>query len=240
MSGPPKILAVTPSGPSGGAADVDDALTNLDPMPDLCAQLPDRKARKRWLWLAGSYLPEAHNRCFAEALRYADWQRLVMIEDDMIVHPHVIARCRTHRADVVTGVYFMRRHPPTPVLWKDVSPEGRAVNMNHLDMAALLEAPPGEYPVGAVPCGILSVARHVVELMPQPWFEPSPEALREGHYGGHDLYFSAKARAQGFTIAVDTAPAMYADHAGRNKIGLQNYVAWMRTQAQQQERELND
>lgn len=219
---------------------VTDNWLNLDPLPDLCPELPDRRQKKRWLPAHGSYLPEAHNRCFEEALRYADWDRVLVLENDMIFHQHLVARARTHQADIVSGIYFMRRHPPTPVLWKDVSPDGRGVNLTHLDMAALFEAPPGEHEIGAVPTGILSVARHVVELMERPWFETSPEAAREGHKGGHDLYFSAQARRQGFTIAVDTSPLFVAGHLGESEIGVQHYLAYIRSLAGQQQRKLDD
>ena len=124
-----------------------------------------------------------------------------------------------------------------PILWKEVSPQGRAINLNHLDVASLMEANEGEHPIGAAGTGILSVSRAVIELMPQPWFEPSPEALREGHFGGHDLYFCAKARAQGFTVAVDTSPLFLAEHAGRDRIGLRHYLAQVKAMADQQERE---
>lgn len=220
------------------ASDVIGGWLNLDPMPDLCPLRPDLREKSRWITVHGSYLPEAHNRCFSEALRHDGWDRLLMLENDMIVHQHLVARTRTHKADIVSGIYFARRYPPVPMLWKAVSGEGRSVNLNHLDVAALLEAAEGEHPIGASGTGILSIARHVVELMPQPWFEPSPEALREGHYGGHDLYFCAKALAQGFSIAVDTSPLFLAEHAGRDRIGLKNYLAQMRAAAQEEERRL--
>jgi hypothetical protein len=215
-------------------SDIVGGWTNLDPTPDLCPLLPDLREKSRWVYVHGSYLPEAHNRCFSEALRYADWDRLLMLENDMLVHQHIVARVRTHRADIVTGIYFARRYPPMPVLWKDVSPDGRAINLTHMDVAQLLEAGEAEQPIGAAGTGILSISRNVIELMPQPWFEPSPEALREGHYGGHDLYFCAKARAQGFTIAVDTSPLFLAEHAGRDRIGLRHYLAQMKAMERHQ------
>lgn len=233
---PQRILAATPftddtwSGIVGG-------WVNLDPMPDLCRLHADPRDSQRWVAVHGSYLPEAHNRCFSEALRWDGWDRLLIVENDMLLHQKVIARCRGHKADIVTGIYFGRRYPPMPVMWKEVSPEGRAINLNHLDVAALLEAPEGEHPIGAAGTGILSVARHVIELMPQPWFEHSPEALREGHYGGHDLYFCAKARAQGFSVCVDTSPLMLAEHAGRDRIGIRHYLAEMKARADAQARQ---
>lgn len=235
--GPQRILAATPF-TDMTASDVAGDWLNLDPMPDLCELLPDRQERSRWISVHGSYLPEAHNRCLSEALRFSGWDRLLMLENDMVVSQRIVARARTHRADVVSGIYFARRFPPMPILWKEVSPEGRAVNLNHLDVAALLEAEPGEHPIGATGTGIVSISRALIELMRQPWFEPSPEALREGHYGGHDLYFCAKARAQGFTVAVDTSPLFLAEHAGRDRIGLRHYLAQMRAMADKQEREL--
>lgn len=234
---PAVVLAATPF-TDMTASDVAGDWLNFDPPPDLCALRPDYQEKARWIAVHGSYLPEAHNRCFSEALRYANWTRLLMLENDMVVHQHIVARARTHKADIVSGLYFARRFPPMPILWKEVSLEGRAINLNHLDVATLMEKEPaGEVPIGACGTGILSVSRAVIELMPQPWFEPSPEALREGHYGGHDLYFCAKARAQGFTVAVDTSPLFMAEHAGRDRIGLRHYLAQMKAMADAQERE---
>ena len=230
------VLAATPF-TDVTASDVAADWLNLDPPPDLCPLRTDPRDKQRWIPVHGSYLPEAHNRCFDQALKRLDWTRLLMLENDMVVHAHVVARCRTHTADVTSGLYFSRRYPPLPILWKDVSPDGRAINLNHLDIATLLELPAGEHPIGAAGTGILSIARHVIELMPQPWFEPSPEALREGHYGGHDLYFCAKARAQGFSVAVDTSPLMLAEHAGRDRVGLKHYLAEMKARADYQDRQ---
>jgi hypothetical protein len=229
------VLAATPFTDDTASVVTADWL-NLDPPPELCPLRSDPQDKQRWIPVHGSYLPEAHNRCFSQALLRDGWDRLLMLENDMILHQHVVARARTHQADITMGLYFSRRYPPLPVLWKAVSPGGRAVNLNHLDVAALLEAPPGEHPIGAGGTGIMSVARHVLELMPFPWFEPSPEALREGHYGGHDLYFCAKAQAQGFSISVDTSPVMLAEHSGRDRIGLMNYLAEMKKREGQQKR----
>jgi len=227
VRGPARILAAVPAG--GWAPETPPNWLNLDPMPDLCPQLPDRRVKHRFVVPAGSYLPEAFNRCFQEALRYADWDRLLMLETDMILHQRIVARARTHRADITTGIYFMRRYPPTPVLWKAVSPDGRAINMTHLDMAELLEAPEGEHEFqGAAGTGILSIARHVLELMPRPWFGVSPEAEREGHRGGHDLYFFAQAHRLGFSVAVDNSPLFAAGHIGSHQIDLGNYLAEMK------------
>jgi hypothetical protein len=115
-----------------------------------------------------------------------------------------------------------------PILYKAVNLQGIAVNMDDVSMADIMETE-GEQPVGATGTGILSIARYVLELMPFPWFEPSPVAISEGHYGGHDMYFCAKAAAQGFSIAVDSHITMYAEHVGFNRIGVQHYLAEVKT-----------
>jgi hypothetical protein len=74
---------------------------NIRPMPE------------RWLSSLASYLPEAHNNLVEEFLSLPDRpDRLLILEDDLAVQPEIIARCRTHRADVVSGLYFARRAGP--------------------------------------------------------------------------------------------------------------------------------
>jgi hypothetical protein len=230
--GPARVICATPFSDATHSGVVSNWL-GLRPQPET------------WLSLHGSYLPEAHNRCFETALKW--WSenpppvrmrdRLLMLENDMVVHDHIVARARTHQADIVTGLYFSRRVPPLPIMWKAVSSGGRAVNLNHLDMAQLLEAPEGEHPIGACGTGIVSISRHVIEMMPKPWFEPSPEQLAEGLYGGHDLYFCAKAAAQGFTIAYDNSPLMYSEHVGSDRVGIRHYLAQMKAMEQEQQEE---
>lgn len=184
---------------------------NIRPMPE------------RWLSSLASYLPEAHNNLVEEFLSLEPKpDRLLILEDDLAVQPSIIARCRTHQADVVSGLYFARRPPYQPLIYEALDDQGNTLMIQPDRLAQLLERE-GEHPITACGTGILSIRREVLEAVPSPWFEPSPAQLRGGKFGGHDLYFCSKVLKAGFSLAFDCSELMRGFHVGWQQFDAPDY-----------------
>lgn len=189
---------------------------NIRPMPE------------RWLSAIGSYLPEAHNGLVKQFLEETDADRLVIIEDDLALRPNIFARCRTHQADVVTGLYVARRPPYNPLAYEDLDEEsGACFAIQPARMSELL-ATPREHPIESCGTGILSVHRRVLEAIPWPWFEASPAALEGQGFGGHDFMFCAKVKRAGFRLALDSAESMYGYHVGWQGYDMSDYIDYFK------------
>lgn len=190
-----------------------------------------RPQPERWLGTLGAYIPDAHNALVREFLA-TDADRLLILECDMAVHAGLIARCRTHRADVVTGAYVERRPPYRPLVYPSVDPTGTAHNIQPDEVARIIDEGQGrEMPIAAAGTGIISIHRRVLEKLSDPWFEASPVALEQRENAGHDLYFWAKAREAGFTTAWDTSEIMYAYHIGWQQYTLIDFVQRVQKEA---------
>lgn len=185
----------------------------IDPRPDA------------WLYQVSSYLPEAHNRLVEDFLNETMCDRLLILEDDIEVDRRIIARCATHRADVVTGVYRARRPPHQGLLYDSLSEDGTGHYVAPERLAGLLRRP-GEHPIAGAGTGMISIHRRVLESMSWPWFEPSPgdRASEKRGFGGHDLYFCAKVARAGFRMTVDTHEIMVGKHVGWKSISIDEYI----------------
>lgn len=186
-----------------------------------------RPQPERWLGTVAAYIPEAHNK-LVQAFLETDGDRLLILEDDHIVQPNIIARCRGHRADAVTGLYVQRRPPFSPVLYSHVTETGVAVDMQPDSVSRLIDQGhrgiTNEVPIEGTGTGVLSVHRRVFETLKYPWFEASPYATHQGDAGGHDLWFCQKLRAAGFSLAWDTSEHMRCIHIGWDTYDIDRWI----------------
>jgi len=179
-----------------------------------------------WMGEISAYLPEAHNRLVQRFLEHTDADRLVIIEDDLRLDHRIAARCATHRADIVSGLYRARRPPHNAILYESLDETGGGHYFSAEKVLEMVQHP-GEHPIAGCGTGIISIRRGVLEAMAWPWFEPSPgdraNEERPG-FGGHDLYFCAKASRAGASITFDSHPIMWGIHVGWREIAPDTYI----------------
>lgn len=181
-----------------------------------------------WFPGHGSYLPEAHNRVVRSALEKKNWDRLLILENDMLVPSRLVSRVRQHRAPVVSGVYFSRRRPHKLMAFGAIDEDGTAHDLDHLAFGKAIDKG-GEVPIAGAGTGILSIHRSVFEAMPFPWFEPSPAEIAKGTTGGHDIWFAHKVAELGLTFALDAHDDMLCYHIGLVPVGVVHYQAELQT-----------
>jgi hypothetical protein len=168
------------------------------------------------------YLASAMDHMVSQALESNDWDRLVVYEADMMPPLECLNRIAGYpdSLDIVGSIYFQHPPPHVPVVYNQVDDE-HWKPLHHSQIKPMMDRP-GLYPVDAVGMGLTSIHRRVFEK----W---NPEI---GMFGGeqrgigHDMYFCRGARAQGFSVHVDTGihcghltewPITYENHAMANE-----------------------
>jgi hypothetical protein len=159
--------------------------------------------------LAGMPYDHARNTGCEEMLARG-FQRILFLDDDVIMPPDGIHILKASNFPIVSGLYYRRHEPVTPVAMT-VTPEGSKWITGY-EKGTLF---PADY-VGA---GCLLIQRKVLETMPAPWFEwwsdqkdrPPKERLSE------DFAFCYKAKKLGFQPYVDTRVDCI--HAGLSAAG---------------------
>jgi len=150
----------------------------------------------------GVYVTTAMTHIIEIALDFdADWERLVIMEHDMVVPPDALNRISTYNDDkhIVGGLYFQHNPPYLPCVfgpkeddWEDIAPLGP-------DLIKQIASIPALYKVGAVGMGFTAIHRSVFE----GWDRSIPMWVKEGERS-HDVWFCEQARRQGFDTFVDT------------------------------------
>ena len=149
--------------------------------------------------IIGSLIYESRNNFCKQAMALkAD--AVLWLDSDMIIPPDALVKLSQHLTDgkdFVTGLYFRRRMPFTPVLFKKLGHVG-GVAGDHENY--------NDYPRDSVfeveGCGFGCVMTSVamiedVLLNYQTWFEPKNNL-------GEDLAFCARARELGYKIFCDS------------------------------------
>jgi hypothetical protein len=117
---------------------------------------------------------------------------VLMSDPDMTFTSEDIKKLIKHNKDIIAGLFFQRRAPFKPLMFKKDARRGRYFN--------IMKYPKGLMEVDAVGTGFILIKRSVFEKLSEPWFlhtNPS-KGLSE------DLYFCNKAQENGFKIFVDT------------------------------------
>jgi len=145
------------------------------------------------------YLASAMRNMVAGALERDDWDRMVVLEADMLPPADAFLRIAQYpdSLDIVGSLYHQHPEPHHPVVYEQVTDTGfRPLHFTQIE--PMVEAP-GLYEVGAVGMGFTSIHRRVLEK----WDTETP--MWDSPDIGHDLYFCREARRQGFSVRVDTA-----------------------------------
>ena len=164
------------------------------------------------------YIVDAMKEMVEMALGVDNWDRLVVLEHDVLAPQAALTRVANYPAEaaVVGSLIFKHEPPHEPYIYlpervaDDEDFQGITVDsvMTILDEPAL-------HPVGAVSFGFTSIARHVLEDWPAdvPMFKNSRES--------HDLWFCRQASKLGHKIYVDSG--LGCEHETNVPIGVEHY-----------------
>lgn len=160
----------------------------------------------------GPYVAQNMRLLVRDYLKIPDWERLLVIETDMILPKDAIIRHALHTDPVVGSLYFQH----APPFWANVmvghpSKEGQWAHITAEGVVEMLETP-GLWECDAVGLGATSIRRDVLENWPTdiPYFRTeyvhSDYAEDDFSLGeiSHDVWFCQRVREQGYKIYVDT------------------------------------
>ena len=158
----------------------------------------------------GSLIYAARND-FAKAVISNNADALLFFDSDMTFPPDTLEKMVKHIEDgkeIVTGLYFKRRPPFSPVLYKAL---GYRPETDETYFEDLIELPNSKEPFEVEGCGMgcCIISKTVlldVALNYQTWFNPV-------HNFGEDLAFCVRARELGHKIWCD--PTISCGHVGQ-------------------------
>lgn len=157
-------------------------------------------------FLLGSLIYESRNTLAKQAITH-NCDYVMWFDSDMVFEPDTMTRMMRHMEsgkDIVTGLYFRRRAPFTPVLFKELNIEEGNLHWEGYDDY------PEDEPFEIAGCGFggLMLKKEVlldVVLNYQTWFTPLANA-------GEDIAFCVRARECGYKIWCD--PTIKFGHVG--------------------------
>jgi hypothetical protein len=176
----------------------------------------------------GPYVALNMRGIVTKALETPGWDRLLVLETDMICPPDTLLRHMAHTAPVVGGLYFMHYPPYNPVamlkhgkgMWRQITPD---------EIRQLAEAGEGVFKVDSVGLGCTSIRRDILENWPKhlPYFQSAytrKKQILEGSFGevSHDAWFCNQVSAQGHDVFLD--PNIRCDHLSKVRVNLASYA----------------
>lgn len=174
----------------------------------------DQRHVTRFIGVDYTEITIANKMLVDEALEFDNWDRLVILEEDMIAPLDALSRIALHHAPeqaIVGSVYFQHPPPHYPVALVEYEGLYRPLSTGTVQDWC---SRPGLYQVDAVGFGLTSIARHVLENWPQD----VPMFATDAHYRSHDLHFCNQAKKQGHHIFLDTG--IVCDHLSFMPIGM--------------------
>lgn len=157
---------------------------------------------------AGVYVAAAMRGIRDELLeKDPNFERLLIIEADMMVPRDTLIRHAAHTEPIVGGVYFMHAPPHHPIFTAPADEVDYHRLFNAVEVAEMLEKP-GLYEAMNVGFGCTSIRRDVLEEWPSnlPMFCNRQGLTADGMLVemGHDVAFCLEARRFGWKSYVDT------------------------------------
>lgn len=156
-------------------------------------------------FIIGSLVYESRNTLAKQCIT-RDYDAVLWLDSDMVFDPDVLEKMVKHYEagrDFVTGLYFRRRPPFTPVLFSDLQFE------ETLHWEGVTEYPDDElFEVAGCGFGCCMTSKNLlldILLNHQTWFTPLEHA-------GEDIAFCVRARETGHTIWCD--PTIKCGHVG--------------------------
>jgi len=138
-------------------------------------------------WVQGYWISVAINMLIRRMPPQAEW--LCLLADDHTFQPAMLWQLLAHDVAIVAPLCCLRRPPFAPSLYHQDGPDYRGYTWEELRGKSGLLA------VDAMGGPGVIIRRHVLETLPDPWFENHP-LQREAPC--EDLYFFSKAQQAGF------------------------------------------
>lgn len=161
----------------------------------------------------GVYVNQAMEDLVSAALAKPGWQRLVIMEHDVVPPLGAFNRIAQYepRHAIVGSMIFQHNHPHKPIMYTKVAqPDWSEYHEVDAKTVADMLDVPGLYEVGAVSFGFTSIARHVLEGWPRDsvkMFTPEVSGLGVPEdFASHDIWFCHHATVKfGHKVFVDSA-----------------------------------
>lgn len=169
----------------------------------------------------GVYLTAAMVELVKAASQDDSWERLLVIEQDMILPKDVLKLHANHKEPIVGSIYFRHSLPHDPIF-------GFTNNQGTFDLPdrSVVEAllrKPRNIQVGAVGMGCTSIRRDVLDSWPsdEPMFT---FGMKKGNIEiSHDFWFCMKAKERGFDTYLDSG--ILCGHLTEDTTGPIHYMA---------------
>jgi len=167
----------------------------------------DKTNVKATVTVQGVYLTHAMTKLVNLALEHDDWDKLVIMEHDVIPPLGAFNRVAeyTESRHIVGPVLFQHVPPYTSMVFgPDPDPKG-TVKPFGPDIIKQIVENPALYECHAVSFGFTTIQREVLENWDKsvPMFQHSNDV-------SHDVYFATEAKKQGFGVYVDSS--LVCDH----------------------------
>jgi GT2 family glycosyltransferase len=171
-------------------------------------------------FICGSLIYDARNKLGAQAIKL-EADQVLWLDSDMTFEPDTLTRLmqtmKDKDADIVSGLYFRRSAPYTPVAFSKVSIDPETNASTHQDYTGPLE---GVHEVEGIGFGCVLMKTDVLFDVFGKYgggFDPV------GHFG-EDLSFCWRARELGYKIMLDTG--VKCGHIGHMTVTQSFYQAW--------------
>ncbi len=169
----------------------------------------------------GVYLTHAMTTLVCMALDHDDWDRLVIMEHDVIPPVGAFERIAEYGPDKhIVGPLMFQHVPPytAMVFGEDPDPEGTVLPFGP-DIVKQVAETPALYACSAVSFGFTAIHRDVLER----WDADIPMFVHDNDTS-HDVYFCSRAREQGFGVFVDST--LLCDHLTEMPININHNQGW--------------
>jgi len=168
----------------------------------------------------GVYLVHAMRTMMETLAEHPGWQRLLVVEQDMLIPEDALRKHAQHTVDIVGSMYFQHTFPfHANVLYRH--PQKGIVCPPEPAFVQHMVENPGLWKCDSVGFGCTSIARRVFESWDYDipiW--RSEESKTEA---GHDTWFCSRAKEQGFQSYLDSS--ILCKHLTEHPINYNDYVA---------------
>lgn len=201
------------------------AVPSMDSVPAVFAQslaMLKRVGNCAVAFQVGSLVYESRNDLAKYAVQ-SEADYVLWLDSDMMFEPELLekmmATLQEHDLDILTGIYYRRRHPFSPVLMKKLS-----IAENNFCEYENFNAYPedGIFEVEGIGFGCVLMKSDVlmdIKATYNDWFSPFGRV-------GEDLSFCWRARQTGHKIYAD--PSIQLGHCGQQIITKEFYEAFMK------------
>lgn len=205
-----------------------------------CLRAPGEKMFRHLMGKQG--VDEGHNRMIEWFLEETEYDWMLHLDSDAVVHPNTLIRLLSWNEPFVSALAFQRKPSFAPVVYRGIDEskeEGfwiRQVNMTlewiqehpgliQLGQPVVLEPRPDDalYEVDRGGAHCLLTHRSVLEAIPPPWFVRSGSQVKRG--SGSDFTFYKKAKEAGFRTYLDRS--VVAGHLAQAVcVGAMDFIVW--------------